>query len=224
MPSQHSQFTNTSQESNHTIEGAPQAATVAARAAYPQAAADSGRVIRQTGGVRPGWYICDGAGGTPLLAEETSPPLDNFTATADPGVTNDVDEGYTVGSRWLNTTTGALYFCTDNSDGAAVWEPLNEVVVVDSDATRTLTDADHGKLIRCNFASGITVTVNTGLRSGFRCRFTYSAATGSFAIAGTATVHTPDGFDPSILQWGTAELFQVAPNVYILSGDLEATP
>jgi hypothetical protein len=56
----------------------------------------------------------------------------NFTATADPGVTNDINDtgasngvGYEVGSKWLNTTTKEWFMCTDPADGAAVWEKLS---------------------------------------------------------------------------------------------------
>ena len=45
----------------------------------------------------------------------------NFAAVAAPTVNNDVDEGYTVGSRWLDVTNDKSYICVDNSDGAAIW-------------------------------------------------------------------------------------------------------
>ena len=48
----------------------------------------------------------------------------NFTATADPTVSDDETEGYSPGSEWLNTTTESLFFCVDDSPGAAVWLPL----------------------------------------------------------------------------------------------------
>jgi len=44
-----------------------------------------------------------------------------FDATSAPTINNDVDEGYTVGSRWLDVTNDKSYVCLDNSDGAAVW-------------------------------------------------------------------------------------------------------
>lgn len=42
-------------------------------------------------------------------------------ATAAPTVNNDVDEGYTVGSRWFDITNDKEYVCLDNTDGATVW-------------------------------------------------------------------------------------------------------
>jgi len=44
-----------------------------------------------------------------------------FDATSAPTVDNDVDEEYTVGSRWLDVTADKSYVCLDNTNGAAVW-------------------------------------------------------------------------------------------------------
>jgi len=44
-----------------------------------------------------------------------------FDATSAPTVNNDVDEGYTAGSRWLDITNDKSYVCLDNTNGAAVW-------------------------------------------------------------------------------------------------------
>lgn len=47
--------------------------------------------------------------------------LNNVTTT-DPGVGDDSGDGYSVGSRWINTTgDGKEFVCTDASVGAAVW-------------------------------------------------------------------------------------------------------
>ena len=45
----------------------------------------------------------------------------NFTATTDPGVTNDASQGYTISSMWYNTTTSRYWTCQSNAIGAAVW-------------------------------------------------------------------------------------------------------
>ena len=48
-------------------------------------------------------------------------PNCKYDATSAPGVTNDIDEGYTTGSTWTDETNDKSYVCLDNTDGAAVW-------------------------------------------------------------------------------------------------------
>ncbi|HML23525.1 MAG TPA: hypothetical protein PKD09_17850 [Aggregatilinea sp.] len=45
----------------------------------------------------------------------------NLTATSDPGAGDDADDGYGVGSVWINTTAGTVWTCTDATAGSAVW-------------------------------------------------------------------------------------------------------
>jgi hypothetical protein len=49
--------------------------------------------------------------------------LVNANATTDPGVSNDVTQGYVPGSIWVNNTGGALRWweCRSNAQGAASW-------------------------------------------------------------------------------------------------------
>jgi hypothetical protein len=51
----------------------------------------------------------------------SSGPLNNFTATTNPSVSNDNTQGYVVGSEWINTSTGVEYVCMATTTGAAVW-------------------------------------------------------------------------------------------------------
>jgi hypothetical protein len=51
----------------HGIEGFNAVLDEAARAAIVQTAADRGRIVRQTAGSIPGWYIANGAGGWQLI-------------------------------------------------------------------------------------------------------------------------------------------------------------
>lgn len=48
--------------------------------------------------------------------------LNKFDATVDPVVGNDNTQGYRIGSKWINTTSGEFFWCADASTGAAVWE------------------------------------------------------------------------------------------------------
>ncbi len=47
----------------------------------------------------------------------------NYGATTAPGVGNDISQGYSAGSVWINTATtpDTAYLCTDATTGAAVW-------------------------------------------------------------------------------------------------------
>lgn len=49
----------------------------------------------------------------------------NFTATTDPTVNDDSDDGYGVGSPWVNTSSGDVFICGDATVGAAVWIQIN---------------------------------------------------------------------------------------------------
>lgn len=46
----------------------------------------------------------------------------NYVATAAPGVGDDSDDGYSVGSVWINVTADDAYICCDSTVGAAVWK------------------------------------------------------------------------------------------------------
>jgi len=45
----------------------------------------------------------------------------NYTATADPTVSNDGTQGYVLGSTWINTSTGDAFICANTATGAAIW-------------------------------------------------------------------------------------------------------
>lgn len=47
--------------------------------------------------------------------------LNNLAAAVAPTANEDSGDGYSVGSRWINTTTDKEYVCLDASVGAAVW-------------------------------------------------------------------------------------------------------
>ena len=69
------------------------------------------------------FLLTDGTVSTmPVTNPSTS--TNNLAASADPTVSADRSAGYTVGSRWFNTTTGRGYICTDATAGAAVWNPI----------------------------------------------------------------------------------------------------
>lgn len=59
---------------------------------------------------------------------------DQLAAAVAPALTDDSSAGYSVGSRWTDTTADRIYECVDASVGAAIWLPLDRIE----------TDAAHG--------------------------------------------------------------------------------
>lgn len=55
-----------------------------------------------------------------VMTEEPDVKL-NFSATEPPTVDNDSDDGYDVGSYWIDITNDKAYVCVDNAVGAANW-------------------------------------------------------------------------------------------------------
>jgi len=84
---------------------------------------------------------------------------DNYAATAAPAVTNDVDEGYAVGSKWTDTTLDIAYECLDATDGAAVWRRVSNIetiVIAISDETTAHTTGLAKVTFRMPFAMTLT--------------------------------------------------------------------
>lgn len=48
-------------------------------------------------------------------------PKHKFDGTAAPAITDDRDDGYSEGSRWINVLTGIEYLCVDATVGEARW-------------------------------------------------------------------------------------------------------
>lgn len=49
----------------------------------------------------------------------------NFAATTAPGVSDDVNAGFSRGSVVININTNNIYMCANPAAGAAVWRLLN---------------------------------------------------------------------------------------------------
>ncbi|QPF81673.1 hypothetical protein IC762_17770 [Bradyrhizobium genosp. L] len=81
----------------------------------------------------------------------------NYSGTVNPGPTNDFSQGYRKGSEWINTTTGEMYKCVDDTTGAAVWALITgfsgntlaagltsaPTAIVDTISNVTTADATH---------------------------------------------------------------------------------
>lgn len=104
------------------------------------------------------------------------PKLQHNSTTTDPTVTDDDSAGYSVRSSWINTSSGEIFRCIDNTTGAAVWvktsftlDELGSMASQDADTVAVTGGAVDGTTIGGTTpAAGTftTVTANTGIYLG----------------------------------------------------------
>ncbi len=103
-----------------------------------------------------------------LSVEGTNIKQNKMDATADPGVGDDSDDGYAVGSRWLNVTTQHEFICLDATLGAAVWNKS----VTDKDFTAASgfmrkTGAGAYEAIKANMSASVAPGVGDDSDDGY---------------------------------------------------------
>ena len=88
--------------------------------------------------------------------------LCNFAATTNPTVGDDSGDGYTIGSRWINTSSDVEFICTDASVGAAVWKNITNSAV-------TLADIGLSNVLNTkhNYSATSAPTVNDDSGDGY---------------------------------------------------------
>ena len=161
------------------INYANDAAYVAAKGS----AAAEGDLYAQTTVDKIRWYN----GTTWLSINDT---LDNFTAGS-PTTGDDSADFYSIGSKWLNTSTGEWFFANDVTVGAAVWKTLVDketaqtisgqktfsTALLVSDTTES-SSKDTGSLI---LEGGLGVEKNAYIGGNL-------VVTGDFTVNGTNTI------------------------------------
>jgi hypothetical protein len=134
--------------------------------------------------------------------------LNKMDATAAPIATNDISQGYAVGSMWQNTATGRTYICIVNSSNAAVWQELvkvsNDNAIIPA-ANDTIDLGNTSTRFQDLFLSGgIAAATNV-------------AVGGTLNVTGTTTVGTINGTTATVS--GLTTLAQVDAN----SGTIDGT-
>lgn len=73
------------------------------------------------------WFVTDGSIALALAGGGSI--NNNYAATTDPGVNDDVDQTapgpYSVGSTWVNLTLNTAFICVDSTNAAAVWNQID---------------------------------------------------------------------------------------------------
>jgi len=66
-------------------------------------------------------YLWDGNSWIDIAAAGSSSSVNNYSATTNPTIADDVNANYSVGSMWINVASRSVYVNVDNTSGAAVW-------------------------------------------------------------------------------------------------------
>jgi hypothetical protein len=126
------------------------------------------------------------------------PLVNNYTATTNPGPSNDSSQGYSTGSVWFNQTLQTIYSCINATKGAANWTEVaaNGTPIADTSAAYNVS------------ASAVTFTA-TGAQITGGSAFVELDLTGN--PAGAANVQLP-----TVAQLLTAIVGPAPGDTYVL--------
>lgn len=170
--------------------------------------------------------IATGAAANAVTFNNALTELDNaikkneYAKTGAPTANDDSNDGYSVGSRWIDVNNDNAYICLDASVGAAVWHRTNIPIsgAVNTYATvgvtiNQLTNTNEIlALMGSDLAHGITTFADTRTFGSFR---RYVAANGGLSIwgfsAGTGGIeirggHTTDNTTKTTASVGAIDL------------------
>jgi hypothetical protein len=135
-------------------------------------------------------YVCVDASTSAAVWEKTAGG-NKLDATGAPTAGNDLGDGYSVGSRWIDVTANKEYVCVDSTNSAAIW----------TETTAGATSVLAFKTIVVSGQSDVvadSATDSLTLVAGTNCTLTTDAAADSVTIttADTNSTYTAgDGLD-----------------------------
>ena len=136
----------------------------------------------------------------------------NYTATTNPTAANDNTQRYAVGSKWINTSTGAYFVCVDASTGAAIWLAPTSTVYAQEVVVGTGSET-QSPVLGATPAGGGTANTPSGYylavyRSGQKIKWVASSPTGVLEYTYNSGANR--------IEWGSAlavTLIQTVPDV-----------
>jgi len=88
-------------------------------------------------------------------------------------------------------------------------------------ASYTLASTDNAEVIKSDAASAITVTIPTGLPTGFNCMvLQYGAGQITFAAASGVTIINRNAYTKTLGQYAIATVLHLGSNIVVISGEL----
>jgi hypothetical protein len=130
---------------------------------------------------------------------------------------------FAIGGVGITTASGAAVTVSGGPDYDLYFALPSQALelVAESGTTRSLTEADNGKVIKLNNVSGITVTISSGLPIDFSCSLVQTNS-GNVTVTGAAGVQlfTSSNTFRLAKQYSVAAVFAIDNNQYVLTGDL----
>jgi hypothetical protein len=108
----------------------------------------------------------------------------NFNGATDPGVGDDIDDGYSVGSNWWNVTDHRLFVAESVATGAAVWRQIYPTIRPTGwvDAPALTFSAADAPVYTVTCSGDYTYTIPVGARIAL----THSGVTKYFIVVKTS--------------------------------------
>jgi hypothetical protein len=159
----------------------------------------NGLLVYQTDGV-VGFYVNTGTAASPA-----------WTRINMDWVRTGNDIAYTLGNV---STTGAL---TGGSSSTSSISGFGANINSQSGPAYTILATDNGKVIQSTSASAMTITIPTGLPTGFNCTVVQMGA-GQITFAGTYVNRT--GFTKSASQYSVISILHFGSNSILVTGEM----
>lgn len=109
----------------------------------------------------------------------------NFVATSAPTSTDDANSDYSVGSRWVDTNSGIVYTCTDNTASSAVWTANPDPSYLMDTNTKIVKSSDSS--IYLGFSLGGSTSTYTTLVTSQTSNRTITLPNATTTLIGTGT-------------------------------------
>jgi hypothetical protein len=147
--------------------------------------------------------------------------LHKFNATAAPAITDDSGDGYSVGSRWIDTTADKEYVCLDASVGAAAWTETTGGGGGAPTTAKYVTTATDGTLSAEVIIPGLAGSPD--IRAGGADDDEFDTTDTSDPMSGWTTLGTPTAHDMNST-WLSHYYVTKAPGGVSLTGIYKAIP
>jgi hypothetical protein len=158
----------------------------------------NGLLVYQTDGVI-GFYVNSGTSASPSWLRIST----DWTKSG-----NDIS--YTTGNVLLSGNLTGGNSSTSNISGFAA-------NITSISANYSITSADNGKVIQSTSASAITITIPTGLPTGFNCTVVQMGA-GQVTFSGTLLNRT--GFTKTASQYSVVSILHLGSDKIIVTGEM----